>query len=80
MSDSEYSERLRRVKRTRLSKPPTWMVVGAKVDYCGIVGEPPTLRGLTIRIGPEQLAGGNWVVWLEGKASCVAIEAVLEAG
>jgi hypothetical protein len=79
MKSDDYQNRMAAVKRTRLANPPGWMVVGARVDYCGIIGESPTMYGLTVRIEPEQQSNGQWVVWLTGKAGYVAVEACLES-
>ena len=62
-------------RELRDGKPPAWLVVGATVDYCSIIGEPPTEHGLIVRAGPQRMASGHWVVWLRGKAGCVAVEA-----
>jgi hypothetical protein len=48
---------------------------GAIVDYCAIIGREPTQRGMVVRVGPQQLPSGQWVLWLKGKAGCVAVEA-----
>ena len=53
-----------------------WIQIGTRVDYHPIIGEPATDFDLVIRAGPQKLPGGQWVVWLEGKAGCVAVEAV----
>ncbi len=56
-------------------KPPEWLVMGAIVNYCSVIGEPPTELGLEVREAPAQLPSGHWVVWLKGKAACVAVDA-----
>lgn len=63
----------------RCHAPPAWLVEGALVDYCPILGEPPKHFGMVVRTGPYQLESGRWVVWLEGKPGCVAVEACHEA-
>ncbi len=62
------------------SPPPAWLVVGAKVDYCSIVGRAPTQLGMIVRAGPELAASNDWVVWLEGKSGSVWAEACLAPG
>lgn len=52
----------------------SWVAVGARVDYHSIIGGPITQRDLVVRAGPQWM-GGSWVVWLTGKAGCVAVEA-----
>lgn len=54
--------------------PPAWPSVGDHVDYHSIIGGPVTQHDLVVRSGP-QLMGRSWVVWLTGKAGCVAVEA-----
>lgn len=66
-------------KKRQILPPPAWLVVGARVDYCSIIGREPTQRAMVVSSGPEQLVSDHWVVWLEGKAACVAIEACLPA-
>jgi hypothetical protein len=57
---------------------PPWLVVGARVDYCSVIGQPATEFNMVVKAAPEQLASGLWVVWIEGKAGCVAVEACLQ--
>lgn len=52
--------------------PPTWIRIGSIVDYCAIVGAEPTDRAMVVTDGPTQMGSGQWVVWLDGKASAVA--------
>ena len=66
-------------RNRKIVTPPAWLVAGVRVDYCAIIGEPPTQRNMSLRTDPEQLDSGQWVVWLEGKAGCVAVEACLPA-
>ncbi len=63
----------------RLDGPPTWMVLGALVDYSPMIGAPPTVLGTRIRSEPWQLGDGQWVVKIEGRAGGVAIEALQPA-
>jgi hypothetical protein len=50
------------------------------VDYHAVIGGPITQYSMHVRTGPRQLSdGGAWVVWLDGKAGCVAVEACTEA-
>lgn len=58
------------------SAPPAWMVDGAVVNYHGVIGEPPTKTGLTVRGEPFKSAAGYWVVFLNGHPGYVACEAV----
>lgn len=72
---SDFDRRRAGAHARKLIAPPTWLVVGAYVDYCSVIGEPPTDTGLRIRTGPDQLPSGHWVVWLEGKSACVSVDA-----
>lgn len=56
--------------------PPTWLQVGVLVDYCSVIGGPPTQLRLEVSDGP-QLMSDQWVVWLKGKAGCVAVDACI---
>lgn len=47
--------------------------IGTEVDYCEILGGPPTLRSKT-RSEAQVLSGHSAVVWLEAKSGCVCIE------
>ena len=53
-----------------------WIQPGVRVNYHSVIGEPATDFDLVIRAGPQKLPSGQWVVWLEGKAGCVAVDAV----
>jgi hypothetical protein len=64
------------MKRTK--RPPLWLKEGAVVDFCATIGQPPTATGLVVKWGPELQASGRWVVWLEGKLGCVAVEACVK--
>lgn len=66
--------------RKKHKAPPPWLVAGARVDYCSVIGRPPTDRDRVVRTDPEQLASGAWVVWLEGKSGCVSVDACVPAG
>jgi hypothetical protein len=68
-----------RRRSRRPADPPAWLVVGAVVDYCSIIGGSPTAFGLVVRAGPELMGGHSWVVWLAGKSGCVACEACIPA-
>jgi hypothetical protein len=61
-----------------MKQPPAWLKPGARVDYHAMVGGPVTLAGAVVRSGPHRICG-HWSVWLEGKASCVDIEACTPA-
>lgn len=63
------------VRRTKPTPRPSWPTVGDVVDYCAVIGEPPTMFGLTVESGPGQLASGHWVVWLGNKPGCVSVDA-----
>jgi len=76
-AERQNMERMR--KRRRKEAPPEWLRVGSGVDYHSIIGGPVTQAGLVVRDGPRQLSAGDWVVWLEGKGGCVAVEAVTPA-
>ncbi len=65
-------------QRTKKRKPAAWLKEGALVDYCSIIGEPPTEFNMTVRWGPQKMASGHWVVWLIGKPGCVAVEACVK--
>lgn len=66
-------------KVSRAEGPPPWIKVGARVDFCSVIGRPPTLLNVMVREGPEQMVSGEWVVWLVGKAGCVSVDACLQA-
>lgn len=53
-----------------------WIRVGAAVDYCSVIGEPPTRRGLTVRSEPYQSSSGHWVVFLNGHSGFVSVLSV----
>lgn len=53
-----------------------WIKPGTRVDYCSVIGEPPTKTGLTVRDAPFQASDGSWVVFLNGHAGYVSILAV----
>lgn len=74
---SDFDRRRAGAHARRLIKPPEWLVVGAFVDYCSVLGEPPTELGLKVRSDPGQLDSGHWVVSLEGKSAVVSIDACL---
>jgi len=60
-------------------KQPTWPKVGDVVDYHSVIGEEVTQAGMVVRHGLQRLGDpecGPWVVWLEGKAGCVVVEAL----
>ena len=65
--------------RKRKPTPPSWLIEGIVVDYHSVIGEPATQFNLRVRVGPQQLDSGHWVVWLEGKAGCVYVEACTPA-
>lgn len=69
-----------RTRKRKPAAPPAWLVVGAKVDYCSVIGRAPTQRGMIVRAGPELASSGDWVVWLVGKPGWVVVEACLPAG
>ena len=48
-------------------------------DYHPVIGEAEVTLTARVRIGPQQLPSGQWVVWLEGKSGCVAVEACTPA-
>lgn len=54
----------------------SWLKIGTLVDYHATIGGPVTTARLEVREGPEIQPSGQWVVWLKGKAGCVACEAV----
>lgn len=69
------------MSRRRSVKPvvppePRWLKVGDVVDYHAMIGGPVTQAGMVVRAGPQLLMGHTWVVWLHGKAGCVAVDAV----
>lgn len=53
-----------------------WIRAGELVHYHPVIGEGYDGRIYRVRTNPELLSGHSWVVWLEGKAGCVAIEAL----
>lgn len=57
---------------------PGWLRRGAIVDYHSLIHPlgPITQAGLTVREDPSQLRNGTWVVWLDGKAGAVHVDAV----
>ncbi len=59
---------------TKRERCPAWLVVGTVVDYHSIIGGPVTQPGMVVRHGPQMMCG-SWVVWLTGKAGCVAVDA-----
>jgi hypothetical protein len=68
------------VRGAEHKRPQPWLVDGAMVDYHAVIGGPITQYSMHVRTGPRQLSdGGAWVVWLDGKAGCVAVEACTEA-
>jgi len=76
---SEFERRRAGAHARRLIAPPDWLVAGALVDYCAVIGEPATEHGLKVRTDPGQLPSGHWVVWLEGKSACVSVDACLQS-
>lgn len=56
-----------------------WIKPGTTMDYCSIIGEPPTKRGLTVRSDPFQASDGSWVVFLNGHSGYVSVLAVQPA-
>lgn len=72
----EGSQGVEAVRRKKQPAPPTWLHAGVRVDYSSVIGEPPTQHNLIVRTDPQQLSSGHWVVWLEGKAGCVHVDAV----
>lgn len=63
----------------RRSAAPKWLSEGVMVDYHSVIDEPATQRNMRVRVGPQLLSSGHWVVWLEGKAGCVHVDAVTPA-
>lgn len=65
-----------------LEAPLKWMVVGADVDYCAVIGGPPTLSGCKIVAPPFRMPGNSmrWVTFIDNKRGWIAIEALQEAG
>ena len=63
---------------------PSWLAVGAQVDYHAVIGREVTQPRMTVTVVQQQPAYGRgrnrcqarWVVWLEGKAGYVAAEAL----
>lgn len=55
---------------------PTWLVVGAKVDYHAMIGREVTQPGMTVTVVQQQETPTRWVAWLDGKAGYVAAEAL----
>lgn len=66
-------------RRKWVVMPPTWLVVGARVDYHSIIGGPVTLANVRVRTDPWQLGDGTWVAAIEGKAGGVAVAALTPA-
>jgi hypothetical protein len=57
------------------------MVVGALVNYCSVIGGPPTVMGARITEAPFRMPGktsrgGNWAVMTDKVRGWVAIEAL----
>lgn len=59
--------------KRKIAAPPAWLVAGAIVDYCSIIGRAPTEHAMVVRHGPQQLGHGDWVVWLHGKSGAVSV-------
>ena len=57
---------------------PNWIKEGDVVDYRSIIGHEVTQPRMRVSHGPTMVSG-NWVVWLEGKSGCVAVEACTPA-
>lgn len=62
-----------RIAEAQIAK---WIKIGASVDYCSVIGEAPTKRGLTVRSEPFQANSGHWVVFLNGHAGFVSVLSV----
>ena len=48
-----------------MKKAPKWIKVGMKVNLHGIIGEPPTKKGIVWCISP-MYTGGDEMVYIEG--------------
>lgn len=75
---SKYFRHKPTVRKPHYKTPEPWLVAGACVDYHSIIGGPVTKPSMVVRTDPQQLSHGQWVVWLEKHAGCVAIEAVTQ--
>lgn len=64
-----------------LEAPPDWMVVGAKVHYCSIIGQDPTKLDCVITQPPFRVPGRylQWVTFIDKVRGYVAIEALVRA-
>ena len=65
-------------------KKYAWIVVGAIVDYHGVIGGPVTQAGLMVRDAPFEIGGrgcrsGGWCAMLNGKTGWVACDALTPA-
>lgn len=60
----------------RISPPPEWLRVGARVDYRSIVTGPVTHPNREVLTPPWQLGNGEWVVKIQGVHGGVWIEAL----
>lgn len=58
----------------RASKWNERVPVGTEVEYHSVIGEPG-FEVFRTRTAAQVLSGHTTVVWLEGKAGCVCIEA-----
>lgn len=59
----------------RARAPAKWIKPGARADYHAVIGGEVTAPSMLITTEPSMMCG-SWVVWLEGKAGCVAVEAL----
>lgn len=63
------------IRKRKEKDPPESLVEGSMVDYHAVIDEPATRFNMRVRVGPQLMASGHWVVWLEGKAGCVYVGA-----
>lgn len=76
MAAREETADARRELQVAEAQIAKWITVGARVDYCSIIGEPPTKHGLTVRSEPYQSNSGHWVVFLNGHSGFVSVLSV----
>jgi hypothetical protein len=62
-------------RKPKTQTVPSWVRFGTLVDYHSVIDGPVTSRH-TISSGPVNLCNAQWVVWLDGKRECVAVEAL----
>lgn len=56
--------------------PASWIKAGVRADYHSVIGGPVTISGVKVTCDPYVLGGHSWVVFIEGKAGCVSVQAL----